>query len=122
MMDLRWQMVLDCLGASEPPFSQGALQAFRERMVGHEMDRALLERTVALVRDGALSKAEGQALTKAVRVAIDSRPLPLPSETNRVGRQSQHSDLARHRYEWVPPPLAHELPRGPRGRSPERDR
>jgi len=75
VMDLRWQMVLDCLGASEPPFSQGALQAFRERMVAHEMDRALLERTVALVRDGVMSKAEGQALTKAVRVAIDSRPL-----------------------------------------------
>jgi len=75
MMDLRWQMVLDCLGASEPPFSQGALQVFRERLVAHEMDRALLERTVALVREGVVSKAEGQALTKAVRVAIDSRPL-----------------------------------------------
>jgi hypothetical protein len=75
VMDLRWQMVLDCLGASEPLFSQGALQAFRERMVAHEMDRKLLERTVALVRDGVVSKAEGQALTKAVRVAIDSRPL-----------------------------------------------
>jgi DDE family transposase/transposase-like protein DUF772 len=75
VMDLRWQMVLDCLGATEPPFSQGALQAFRERMVAHNMDRVLLERTVALVRDGLVSKAEGQALTKAVRVAIDSRPL-----------------------------------------------
>jgi hypothetical protein len=74
MMDLRWQMVLDCLGASEPPFSQGALQAFRERLVAHEMDRALLERSVTLVRDGVVSKAEGQALTKAVRVAIDTGP------------------------------------------------
>src|SRR6185437_6932249 len=51
------------------------LQVFRERLVAHEMDRALLERTVALVREGVVSKAEGQALTKAVRVAIDSRPL-----------------------------------------------
>jgi hypothetical protein len=75
VMDLRWQMVLGCLGAAEPPFSQGALQLFRERMLAHEMDRALLERTVALVRDGVVSKAEGQSLTKAVRVAIDSRPL-----------------------------------------------
>ena len=33
VMDRRWQMVLDCLGVDEPPFSQGALQAFRERMV-----------------------------------------------------------------------------------------
>jgi hypothetical protein len=34
-----------------------------------------LERTVALVRDGVANKAEGQQLSKAVRVAIDSRPL-----------------------------------------------
>ena len=26
LVDLRWQMVLDCLGAVTPPFSQGALQ------------------------------------------------------------------------------------------------
>jgi hypothetical protein len=32
LVDLRWQMVLDCLGAATPPFSQGALQTFRERM------------------------------------------------------------------------------------------
>jgi hypothetical protein len=75
VMDLRWQMVLDCLGADEPPFSQGALQAFRERMVEHEMDRVLLERTVALVREGVASTAQGQALSKALRVAVDSRPL-----------------------------------------------
>src|SRR3954463_3704515 len=28
VMARRWQMVLDCLDAEEPPFSQGALQAF----------------------------------------------------------------------------------------------
>jgi hypothetical protein len=44
-------------------------------MVENGMDRVLLERTVALVRDGAVTKAEGQQLSKAVRVAIDSRPL-----------------------------------------------
>lgn len=75
VMDLRWQMVLDCIGAEEPPFSQGALQAFRERMVSHEMDRVLLERTVALVRDGVATGGEGTMLTKALRVAVDSRPL-----------------------------------------------
>jgi hypothetical protein len=75
VMDRRWQLVLDCLDAEEPPFSQGALQAFRERMVEHEMDRVLLERTAALVRDGVATKGEGQSLSKAVRVAIDSRPL-----------------------------------------------
>ena len=75
VMDRRWQLVLDCLDAEEPPFSQGALQAFRERMIGHDMDRVLLERTAALVREGAVTKGEGQQLSKAVRVAIDSRPL-----------------------------------------------
>ncbi|MEJ7727922.1 MAG: IS1182 family transposase [Polyangiaceae bacterium] len=75
VMDRRWQMVLNCLGVDEPPFSQGALQAFRERMVEHQMDRALLERTVGLVREGVVTKAQGDALTKAIRVAVDSRPL-----------------------------------------------
>jgi hypothetical protein len=75
VMDRRWQMVLDCLDAEEPPFSQGALQAFRERMITHELDRLLLERTVALVREASVTTSEGQQLTKAVRVAIDSRPL-----------------------------------------------
>jgi hypothetical protein len=75
VMDRRWQMVLDCLNAEEPPFSQGALQAFRERMVAHDLDRLLLERTAALVREGMVTKREGQSLSKAVRVAIDSRPL-----------------------------------------------
>ena len=75
VVDLRWQMVLGCIGADGPPFSQGALQAFRERMIAHEMDRALLERTVALVRSGTLTEGEGRAVSKALRAAIDSRPL-----------------------------------------------
>jgi hypothetical protein len=75
LVDLRWQMVLDCLGAATPPFSQGALQTFRERMIAHEMDRVLLDRTVELVRSGALSEVDRRAVSKALRVAIDSRPL-----------------------------------------------
>lgn len=75
VMDLRWQMVLDCMGVTEPPFSQGALVAFRERLIATGTDRTLLERTVALVREGVANAGEGQALTKALRVAIDSRPL-----------------------------------------------
>ena len=75
LVDLRWQMVLDCLGAATPPFSQGGLQAFRERMIAHEMDRVLLDRTVALVRSGAMTEAEGRSVSKALRAAIDSRPL-----------------------------------------------
>jgi hypothetical protein len=75
LVDLRWQMVLDCLGASKPPFSQGALQTFRERMIAHEMDRLLLERTAKLVRSGGLTEGDRRAVSKALRVAIDSRPL-----------------------------------------------
>jgi hypothetical protein len=75
LVDLRWQMVLDCLGTDTPPFSQGALQTFRERMVAHETDRVLLDRTVALVRSGVLSGSDGRAVSKALRVAMDSRPL-----------------------------------------------
>ena len=36
-MNQRWQLVLGCLGASEAPFSQGALVKFRERMIAHNI-------------------------------------------------------------------------------------
>ena len=50
VVDLRWQLALDRLGAEEPLFAQGTLQAFRERLIAHDMDRVLMERTVAMVR------------------------------------------------------------------------
>jgi hypothetical protein len=73
VMDLRWQMVLGCLGATEPPFSQGTLQTFRERLVGHDMDRRLLERTVELAKT--TKEFDWKKLPKTLRVAIDSAPL-----------------------------------------------
>ena len=45
IVDLRWQMVLGCIGSTEPVFSQGALCDFRERMIRHDMDRRILEQT-----------------------------------------------------------------------------
>ena len=73
VLDARWQMVLGVLGAEEPPFSQGALQAFRERLIAHDMDRRLLERTVELAREtGAF---DWKKLPKTLRLAVDSRPL-----------------------------------------------
>ena len=48
--DARWQLVLDCLGNDEAPFSQGALFNFRERLIAHDMDRKLLERTRELAK------------------------------------------------------------------------
>jgi hypothetical protein len=73
VMDLRWQMVLGCMGATEPPFSQGALQSFRERLIAHDMDRRLLERTVELAKR--TSEFDWKKLPKTLRVAIDSAPL-----------------------------------------------
>jgi hypothetical protein len=73
VVDLRWQMVLDRLGSTEPVFSQGAFQAFRERMIQHDMDRRIMEKTIALARStGAF---DFKHLPKALRVALDSSPL-----------------------------------------------
>lgn len=73
VVDLRWQLVLDRLGASEPAFSQGALSGFRARLIRHDMDRRLLERTVALASS---TKAfDAKKLPKTLRLAIDSMPL-----------------------------------------------
>ena len=72
LMDARWGMVLDCLGAEEPPISQGAIQQFRERLIHNDMDGLLLERTIDLAK-----KTKGfdwKKLPKDLRVAIDSRP------------------------------------------------
>ena len=73
VMDLRWQMVLGCLGEMEPPFSQGALQTFRERLIAHDMDRRLLERTVELAKR--TEEFDWKKFPKTLRVAIDSAPL-----------------------------------------------
>jgi DDE family transposase/transposase-like protein DUF772 len=73
VLDARWQMVLDVLGADEPPFSQAALQGFRERLIAHDMDRRLLERTVELARK--TGGFDWKKLPKTLRLAVDSRPL-----------------------------------------------
>lgn len=73
VVDARWQMVLDVLGADEAAFSQGALPAFRERMIRHDMDRRLLERTVELAKKTAIF--DWKKLPKTLRLAVDSRPL-----------------------------------------------
>ncbi len=71
--DRRWQMVLDCLDAEEPAFSQGTLQGFRERLIAADMDRRLLERTVELARR--TKEFDWKKLPKDLRLAVDSRPL-----------------------------------------------
>src|SRR5262245_48012489 len=39
VMDKRWQLVLDCLGAEKPPFSQGPLFNFRTLRQEHNMEK-----------------------------------------------------------------------------------
>ena len=73
VVDLRWQMVLGCLGATTPAFSQGALCDFRHRLIRHDMDRRLLERTVELARK--TRAFDWKKLPKTLRVAVDSAPL-----------------------------------------------
>jgi len=73
VVDLRWQMVLGCLGADEPAFSQGTLHNFRHRLIAADMDRRLLERTVELAQR--TKGFDWKKLPKSLRVAIDSSPL-----------------------------------------------
>ena len=67
VMDRRWQLVLDCLDTAQAPFAKGTLQNFRTRLITADLDRRLVERTVAL----AATPAAGRAL----RAALDSSPL-----------------------------------------------
>src|SRR5918998_4873736 len=68
-MDRRWQLVLDCLDAETPPFSKGTLVAFRTRLLGQQLERRLLERTVEL------AATTGAFGARQLRAALDSSPL-----------------------------------------------
>src|SRR5260370_39005553 len=68
-MDRRWQLALDCTGAEEPPFSKGTLVGFRRRLIGHDLDRRLVERTVEVA-----ARTRGLG-ARALRAALDSSPL-----------------------------------------------
>jgi len=67
--DKRWQLVLGTLHATKAPFSQGALVAFRARLIAHDLDQALLTRTVEL------AKRTGQFGWQRLRAVFDSSPL-----------------------------------------------
>jgi transposase len=69
VMDRRWQLVLDCLDAGAPPFAKGTLVGFRKRLIERDLDRRLVERTVALAET---TKGFG---ARALRAALDSSPL-----------------------------------------------
>ncbi len=67
--DRRWQLVLGTLGNPAAPFGQGSLVRFRMRMIAHDLDKRLVERTVDLAKR---TKKFGW---QRLRVALDSSPL-----------------------------------------------
>ena len=70
VMDLRWQWVLDGLGADAPLFAQGTLQAFCGRLSRTDTDRRVLERTAEWARtSGAF---DPKKLPKTLRLAVDA--------------------------------------------------
>lgn len=68
VMDQRWQRVLDGLGAAPPPFSPGTLGNLRMRLMAHHLDKALLDRPVAL------ADKTGGFGARQRRAALDSTP------------------------------------------------
>jgi len=72
-MERRWQVGLDGLEATEPPFAQGAWGEFRVRLMRTDLDRRRLERTVEGARR---SKAfAARKLPTSLRVAFDASAL-----------------------------------------------
>jgi hypothetical protein len=69
VMDKRWPMVLDCLGAEQPPFSQGTLFHCRMRLIAHHVDQTLLDRTVAW------AEKTGGFGARQLRAVLDATPL-----------------------------------------------
>ena len=88
VMDRRWQMVLGCLGAEEPLFSQGTLFNFRQRMIAHGLDQELFDKTVALARE------TGGFSATHLRAAFDASPLwgagRVEDTFNLIGRAAMH--------------------------------
>lgn len=72
-VDMRWQMVLGTLGGVSAAFSQGALFEFRERLIAHDLDKRLLERTARIARS--TKGFDAKKLPRTLRVAIDSSGL-----------------------------------------------
>jgi hypothetical protein len=70
VMDRRWQLVLDCMDHAQAPFSKATLGMFRARLIEHQLDRRLVERTVALY-----GQLTGRVAGGKLRVALDSSPL-----------------------------------------------
>jgi len=88
VMERRWQMVLDCAGVDDPPFTQTTIFRFRRRMIEHGLDKALFDKTVAL------AKKTGAFGTAKLRAAFDACPLygagRVEDTFNLIGRAAFH--------------------------------
>lgn len=69
VVDMRWQMVLDCADARKPVISQGSVYNFRLRCIEHGLVQVLINRAVELARETKCYSATG------LRAALDSSPL-----------------------------------------------
>ena len=69
--DARWQLALDCLGASDAPFKKTTLVDFRARLVRAGAHHGLLRRTVELAKQ---TQGFGYKQAAALRIALDSVP------------------------------------------------
>jgi hypothetical protein len=88
LMDRRWQMVLDCAGIEEPLFSQGTFFNFRERLIAHDLDKVIFEKTIQLARE------TGGFSATHLRAAFDASPLwgagRVEDTFNLIGRAALH--------------------------------
>ena len=86
-MDKRWQLVLGNLGEDDAPFSQGVLPSFRNRLEEHDLDEALVLRTVELARETGLFG------WKKLKGSLDASPLigagRVEDEFNLISRAMQ---------------------------------
>jgi hypothetical protein len=98
-MDRRWQLVLDCLDCPEPPFSKGPLIAFRQRLIAHQLDRRLVERTIELATQ---TRSFGP---RQLRAALDSSPLWGASRVedtyNLLGHALREDGFPRPPFTWT---------------------
>jgi Transposase domain (DUF772) len=68
-MDLRWQLVLDCVDTEKSPFSKGTLIAFRKRLIESSMVQSLVEQTIEV------AKETGAFGSCSLRAALDGSQL-----------------------------------------------
>ena len=69
LMDRRWQMALDHFDCEKTAFSQGTLFNFRQRLIQHDLDKALLDKSVEIAEN------YGGFCPRKLRLALDSSPL-----------------------------------------------